>query len=114
MLLICEEKRARRNLATFIKHETAFSKSLVDLKDNVGKLVSSESYQEQILKISEQTDHLDWQVQRAKKNYKSPKEENSSQSCKERKNAFAQRFLRYKAFAEKPEAAANFYEGNSS
>ncbi len=65
----------KKNLATFIKYETAFSKSLVDLKDNVGKLVSPESYQEPILKIAEQIDHLDWQVQRAKTDLNMPHEQ---------------------------------------
>ncbi len=60
------EKQEKKNLATFIKYETAFSKSLVDLKDNLGKLVDPEKYQEQITKIAEQIDQLDWQVQMAK------------------------------------------------
>ncbi len=60
------EKQEQKNLATFIKYETAFSKSLVDLTDTLGKLVEPEKYQEQISKIAEQIDQLNWQVQRAK------------------------------------------------
>ncbi len=60
------EKQGKKNLATFIKYETAFSKSLVDLKNNLGKLVDPEKYQAQISITSEQIDQLDWQVQRAK------------------------------------------------
>lgn len=61
-----QKPEVKKNLAIFIQYEEEFSKSLVDLRDNLGKLVSPETYQEQILKISEQLDHLDWQVQRAK------------------------------------------------
>jgi len=60
------KKQGKKNLATFIKYETAFSKRLVDLTDNLGKLVDPEKYQEQISKIAEQINQLDWQVQRAK------------------------------------------------
>ncbi len=69
------EKQGKKNLATFIKYETAFSKSLVDLKDHVGGLVNPEKYQQQITKIAEQIEQLDWQVQRAKTDLNMPNEQ---------------------------------------
>jgi len=55
-----------KNLGTFISYETAFFKSLVDLKQNVGKLVNPDDYQQQISKIEKQIEKLGWQVQMAK------------------------------------------------
>jgi potassium efflux system protein len=66
------KKVEKKNLATFIKYETAFSKSLVDLKNNLGKLVNPEKYQKQIPEIAKQIDQLDWQIQMAKTDLNMP------------------------------------------
>ena len=70
-----ERQVEKKNLATFIKYETAFSKSLVDLKDNVGKLVDPEKYIDQISAITKQIELLDWQIQRAKTDLNMPREQ---------------------------------------
>jgi hypothetical protein len=61
-----EKKEGKKNLATFIQYETAFSKSLVDLKDQLGELVDPHRYQEEIADISRQVDDFEWQIQMAK------------------------------------------------
>ncbi len=77
-----EKQEGKKNLATFIKYETSFSKSLVDLKNNVVKLVNPEKYQEQISGLTEQIDQLDWQVQRAKTDLNMPSEQLSALGSK--------------------------------
>ncbi len=61
-----EEKEEKKNLATFIQYETTFSKSLVDLKNQLGGVVDPQRYQAQIADISMQIDDLEWQIQMAK------------------------------------------------
>ncbi len=61
-----KKQEKKKNLAAFIKYETAFSKSLVDLKDNIGKLVDPEKFRKQIAKIEVRIEELDWQIQRSK------------------------------------------------
>ena len=69
------KQKERKNLATFITYETAFFKSLVDLKQNVGKLVNPDNYQQQMTKIEEQIEELGWQIQMAKTDPNMPMEQ---------------------------------------
>jgi len=64
-----------KDLAAFIKYETAFFKSLVDLKQKVGKLVNPQNYHQQIAEIEKQVENLGWQVQMAKTDTNIPYEQ---------------------------------------
>ncbi|MBW1636243.1 MAG: hypothetical protein JRJ68_08215, partial [Deltaproteobacteria bacterium] len=64
-----------KDLAAFIKYETAFFKSLVDLKQKVGKLVNPQNYHQQIAEIEKQVENLGWQAQMAKTDTNMPYEQ---------------------------------------